>query len=132
MQPQYSGPPFTPLHAGTDAADENVGCAGQVTIGLLVHRDNHHVLAGPCPSPQEARRLVFELEYPDPLREPWPQRATWSILRKAYRDRLQWAVVVGSREACGEPVRELLKELAARNVHPSEVDGIEAGGQAAV
>lgn len=102
---------------------------GPQPTGLLTHRDNHHILQGPCPTPDQARRLVFELEYPDPLRQPSPLRAQWVVVSRAFRDQLEWAVVVGAEERCGEAVRVLLKELAARGVQSVLVDDIEAGGQ---
>lgn len=119
VNPQYSGP--DPGKHG-DTAEET---------GLLVHHGNHHILDGPRPNAADARRLLFELEYPDPTRKPWAMRGQWRVRTKAFREQLRWAVVVGTEEACGEPVRDLLKELAARNVHPMVVDDLEAGGQAA-
>lgn len=101
---------------------------GPQPTGLLTHRDNHHILQGPCPTPDQARRLVFELEYPDPLRRSSPLLTEWTVLTRAFRDKLQWAVVVGNEESCGEAVRVLLKELAARGVQSIVVDDIEAGG----
>ncbi|MCW5963936.1 MAG: hypothetical protein KIT83_07850 [Bryobacterales bacterium] len=119
VNPQYSRPALS-----------KHGNPGTET-GLLVHRGNHHILDGPHPDAAEARRLLFELEYPDPTREPWAMRKQWRVRTKAFREQLCWAVVVGTEEACGQPVRELLKELAARGVHPMVVDDLEAGGQAA-
>jgi hypothetical protein len=86
--------------------------------GLLVHGSNHFIVNGPMPSLDEARALVRRWEFPvigfqppddDPL-------ARWSICTKAFREELQWAVVLQGDTAVTGAVTQLLQEMAARGI----------------
>lgn len=99
--------------------------------GLLVHGSNHFIVNGPRPSLEEARALVLRWEFPtigfrppadDPL-------ARWSICTKAYREDLQWAVVLQGDTALTDAVQWLLAEMAARGIEPSRGDGPLRGAQ---
>ena len=84
--------------------------------GILVHGDNHFIVEGPRPSIAEAALLarvwsVIQLG-------PFPETPGWRIISKAFRENLEWAVVVPAASPHSEAVRTLLAELAARGVQP--------------
>lgn len=84
--------------------------------GILVHGDNHFIVEGPRPNETEAESLaqtwsLIQLG-------PFPETPGWRIINKAFRENLEWAVVVPAASAQSEAVRTLLAELAARGVHP--------------
>jgi hypothetical protein len=89
--------------------------------GILVFGDNHLIVEGPRPDEAEARALVrfwsviqIGAETPLSLRK-------WSIVKKAFRERLEWAWEVGGEGEKTEAVRVLLAELEARGVKCSQV-----------
>jgi hypothetical protein len=93
-------------------------------IGLLVHGDNHFVTFGPLPNRMTALELVqhwsliqIGAEIPAHLKD-------WQITTKAFREELQWAVLVPGEQAPSAPVAQLLAELAARGIriHNSAAD----------
>jgi len=83
-------------------------------LGILVHGDNHFIVAGSCPDPETALRLVKQ----------WSiiqigasqQILGWEIRTKAFRENLEWGVVVPGAAAQSNAVAELLAELAARGI----------------
>ena len=84
--------------------------------GILVHGDNHFIVQGVRPNAAEAERLaqawsLIQLG-------PFPETPEWRIVHKAFREDLEWAVVVPAATPHSEAVRTLLAELAARGVHP--------------
>ena len=90
--------------------------APRVVIGILVHGDNHFVVRGPQPDRATAFALVRHWSVIQIGAEPPPQLAAWSIVSKAFREDLAWAVIVpGGGETSGA-VRELLRELQLRLV----------------
>jgi hypothetical protein len=93
--------------------------------GLLVHGSNHFIVNGPTPSLEVARALVRRWEFPtigfhppddDPL-------AGWSICTKAFREELQWAIVLQGETAVTAAVKQLLEEMAARGIVAERGDG---------
>lgn len=93
--------------------------------GLLVHGSNHFIVNGPAPSIEVARALVRRWEFPSigftaPKEDPL---AEWSICTKAFREDLQWAVVLSGDTAHTAAVSQLLEELSARGVTAFEGGG---------
>lgn len=90
------------------------------TIGILVHGNNHFIVAGPRPEHQTALALVRQ----------WsviqiggaPPIPGWEIRTKAFRENLSWAAIVPENPwvPCyrenSEAVTTLLAELSARGV----------------
>jgi hypothetical protein len=81
-------------------------------IGILVHGDNHFIVAGPRPNPEMARALARQ----------WaviqiggaPSIPGWEIRTKAFRENLEWAVIIADPHSPAVVV--LLAELTARGV----------------
>jgi len=83
-------------------------------LGILVFGDNHWIVAGPCPDPAQATALARQwsiIRIGD-----MPSIPGWTMVTKAFREELQWAVVVPSPEAWSPAVTVLLAELADRGV----------------
>jgi hypothetical protein len=87
-----------------------------VLLGILVHGDNHFIVRGPQPDRATALALVrhwsliqIEARTPQTL-------VAWSIISKAFREDLAWAVVVPGDAGISDAVSELLKELRLRLV----------------
>jgi hypothetical protein len=86
-------------------------------LGLLVHGDNHFIVSGPLPPREIAVALVrhwsliqIGATVPEPLKH-------WLIVSKAFREDLEWAVIVAGGSATSPAVKQLLEELSARGVH---------------
>lgn len=93
-------------------------------IGILVHGDNHFIVQGPLPHRATALALAAHWSIiqigqvtPDSL-------LAWSIVTRAFRENLEWAVMVSGDSDVSPAVSKLLQELAARGVciHRSNVD----------
>ncbi len=85
-------------------------------IGILVHGDNHFIVGGPEPNAATAIALArlwsmirIGAETPARLR-------AWSIVTRAFREDLEWAVVVEDSRPTSPAVSALLEELAARGI----------------
>ncbi len=85
-------------------------------LGLLTHGDNHFIVRGPRPDRVTALALVrywsliqIGSSVPEGLRQ-------WTILSKAFREDLEWAVIVPGGGEISPAVRTLLAELAARGI----------------
>src|SRR6266851_3586962 len=79
--------------------------------GLLVHDDNHFIVQGPPPGRTAALALVrhwsiiqIGQETPVALRQ-------WHILSRAFRENLEWAVIVPATTEVSPAVTQLLSEL---------------------
>ncbi|HEU0120652.1 MAG TPA: hypothetical protein VFQ91_09020 [Bryobacteraceae bacterium] len=83
-------------------------------IGILVHGNNHWIVAGPCPSESEARELVRRWS----LIQIGGSLAVdgWSMQTRAFREDLQWAVEIAIPQPRSNAVETLLAEMAARGV----------------
>ena len=85
-------------------------------LGILVHGDNHFIVEGPAaPDLATARRLAWRWEVPQlggPPLDPIP----WRIVTKAFRENLEWAVVLPCDKPVTPAVQRLLNELAARGI----------------
>ena len=85
-------------------------------LGILVHGDNHFIVEGPSPPDRTtAQRLAWRWERPQ-LGGAQPEPVAWRIVTKAFRENLEWAVVLPGDQPVTAAVRQLLDELAARGV----------------
>lgn len=83
-------------------------------LGILVHGDNHFIVAGPLPDRENAFRLVrqwTEIQIGGVAELPG-----WGIRTQAFRENLEWAVVVPAPTSCSTAVIQLLAELQSRGV----------------
>jgi hypothetical protein len=83
-------------------------------LGILVHGENHFVVSGPLPAKETALSLArhWSLIQIGAATPPWLDR--WSIVSRAFREDLEWAVVVPGDGEISPAVTRLLDELAAR------------------
>src|SRR5437763_9843502 len=84
--------------------------------GILAFGDNHLILNGPAPDIPTARELArhwsvihIGAETPGHLRQ-------WNIVTRAFREELEWAVVVPAESAINPAVSEVLREIQSRGV----------------
>ena len=93
-------------------------------LGILIHGDNHFIVRGPLPAPAAALALarhwsVIQIGQTTPefLRG-------WSIVKRAFRENLEWAVVVPGDGEVTSAVAQLREELLARGItiHTYQID----------
>ena len=84
--------------------------------GILAHGDNHFIVRGPLPDRETALALVREWSIIRIGATPPAALAEWTILSKAFRENLEWAVVVPGEREMSRAVADLLGELAARGI----------------
>ena len=91
-----------------------------MSLGLLVYGDNHLVLRGPRPAQSEAHEIVAHFGLSLAQIRPQPDRSgefrKWRISLREFREELAWAVVLPAGTALSPAVRQLLDELAAREI----------------
>jgi hypothetical protein len=87
-----------------------------VTIGILVHGDNHFIVRGRQPDRATALALVRHWSVIQIGAETPPALAEWSIISKAFREDLAWAVVAPGAREMSDAVCDLLRELRLRLV----------------
>jgi len=85
-------------------------------IGILVCGGNHFVVQGPLPDRATAAALarhwsIIQIGRTTPL-----SLQGWSIVTKAFREDLAWAVAVKGDGEVTPAVEQLLKELSARGI----------------
>jgi hypothetical protein len=85
-------------------------------IGILVCGDNHFIVSGPLPDRVAALALarhwsIIQIGQSTPA----PLQA-WTIVTRAFREDLAWAVVVPGDGEITPAVAQLLKELSARGI----------------
>ena len=83
-------------------------------LGILVDGDNHFIVAGPRPERGTALALarqwgVIQIGGAAPI-------TGWEICTKAFREDLEWAVVVPASRPQSDAVAQLLAEMAARGI----------------
>jgi hypothetical protein len=85
-------------------------------IGILVCGDNHFIVSGPPPDRATALALARHWSIiqigrttPSPLQN-------WSIVTRAFRENLEWAVVIPGASEITPAVAKLLKEASARGI----------------
>ena len=91
-----------------------------MSLGLLVYGDNHLVLRGPRPAQAEAQEIVahfgLSLAQIRPQLDRSGEFREWRISLREFREELAWAVVLPAGTALSPAVRQLLDELAAREI----------------
>ena len=85
-------------------------------VGLLVHGDNHFIVRGPLPSREVALALVRHWSLIQIGGTTPPQLDQWQIVSRAFREDLEWAVVVAGDSEMSPAVTRLLDELSARGI----------------
>ena len=84
--------------------------------GILVHGDNHFIVQGPLPDRVTALELarhwsVIQIGAATP-----PALDRWQIVTRAFRENLEWAVVIPGDGDISSAVTQLLAELSARGI----------------
>lgn len=91
-------------------------------IGILVSGDNHFIVCGPLPDPAAARELVrhwtvIQIRQHGEASEPVPPSLrNWIMVTRAFREDLEWAVLVPGDGEVTRAVARLLEELSARGI----------------
>jgi hypothetical protein len=85
-------------------------------IGILVCGDNHFVVSGPLPDREAALALARHWSIIQ-IGQTTPQSLSgWSIVTRAFREDLAWAVMVPGDGETSPAVAQLLTELSARGI----------------
>jgi hypothetical protein len=85
-------------------------------LGILVCGDNHFIVSGPVPDRPSALALARHWSIIQIGRTTPPSLQSWSIVTRAFREDLAWAVIVPSEGEIVPAVAQLLKEVAARGI----------------
>jgi len=85
-------------------------------IGILVCGDNHFIVSGPPPDRAAALALARHWSIIQISRTTPPSLQNWSIVTRAFREDLAWAVIVPGDGEVTPAVAQLLKELSARGI----------------
>jgi len=85
-------------------------------IGILVCGDNHFIVGGPQPDRAAALALARHWSIIQIGRTTPPSLQNWSIVTRAFREDLAWAVIVPGDGEVTPAVAQLLKELSARGI----------------
>ena len=85
-------------------------------IGILVCGDNHFIVRGPPPDRAAAQALarhwsIIQIGQTTPL-----SLQSWSIVTRAFREDLEWAVLAPGDGEVTPAVARLLEELTARGI----------------
>lgn len=85
-------------------------------LGILVHGSNHFIVHGPVPDWTCAQALARHWSLIRIGAITPPALTSWRIITRAFRENLEWAVVVPGEGEMSQAVTELLNELAARGI----------------
>jgi hypothetical protein len=85
-------------------------------VGILVHGDNHFITQGPLPDRESALALVRRWSLIRIGAATPPALRPWQIITRAFRENLEWAVIVPGDGEISPAVTELLDELSARGI----------------
>jgi hypothetical protein len=91
-------------------------------IGILVSGDNHFIVSGSLPDPIAARELVRHwtviqiTQHGQAGRAVPPSLRNWAMVTRAFREDLEWAVVVPGDGEITRGVARLLEELSRRGI----------------
>jgi hypothetical protein len=85
-------------------------------LGILVYGDNHFIVQGPLPDPAVALALVQHWSLIQIGAATPAHLAAWRIVTRAFRENLEWAVVVATDREMSLAVTQLLDELSSRGI----------------
>jgi hypothetical protein len=85
-------------------------------IGILVYGDNHFIVSGPLPDRASALALARHWSIIQIGQTPPLSLQGWSIVTRAFREDLAWAVVVPGDDEVTPAVAQLLQELSSRGI----------------
>jgi hypothetical protein len=85
-------------------------------IGILVCGDNHFIVSGPQPDRATALALARNWSIIQIGKRTPPSLQSWSIVTRAFREDLKWAVIVPGDGEITPAVSQLLKEVSARGI----------------
>jgi hypothetical protein len=85
-------------------------------MGILVCGDNHFIVRGPQPDRTTAQALTRHWSIIQIGQTTPPALQSWSIVTRAFREDLEWAVVVKGEGETTPSVAQLLAELSARGI----------------
>jgi hypothetical protein len=85
-------------------------------IGILVCGDNHFIVRGPLPDRATALALARHWSIIQIGQATPPSLQSWSIVTRAFREDLAWAVVVPGDGEVTPAVAQLLQELSTRGI----------------
>ena len=84
--------------------------------GILVCGDNHFIVRGPLPDRATALALARHWSVIQIAQTTPPSLRSWSIVTRAFREDLSWAVIVPADAEVTRAVTQLLKELSERGI----------------
>jgi hypothetical protein len=85
-------------------------------IGILVCGDNHFIVRGPLPDREAALALARHWSIIQIGQTTPPALQRWSIVTRAFREDLAWAVIVPAESEVTPAVEQLIQELTARGI----------------
>jgi hypothetical protein len=85
-------------------------------IGILVCGDNHFIVRGPLPDRAAAKALARHWSIIQIGQKTPSHLRSWSIVTRAFREDLEWAVRVPGEGEVTSAVAQLLQELWARGI----------------
>jgi hypothetical protein len=85
-------------------------------VGILVCGDNHFIVSGPPPDQATALSLARHWTIIQIGRTTPASLQSWSIVTRAFREDLAWAVVVPGDGEVTSAVAQLLKEISERGI----------------
>jgi len=85
-------------------------------LGILVCGENHFIVEGPEPDRRTALELarhwsLIQIDAKEP-----PGLDNWRIVTRAFREKLEWAIVVPGDAPMSAAVMRLLDELQERGI----------------
>ncbi len=92
-------------------------------VGILVHGNNHFILSGPPPDDVSAVALARHWSLVQIGETKSACFAVWEIRSKAFRENLEWAVIVPGDRETSPGVQGLLAELVQRGLIIRSVPG---------
>ncbi len=95
-------------------------------IGILVCGDNHFIVSGPPPDRATAAALARNWSIIQIGGSTPSALQSWSIVTRAFREDLVWAVVLPGDGEISTAVAQLLAELSARGI---DIRNDRANGQ---
>lgn len=85
-------------------------------LGILVHGDNHFIVRGPLPEEAIAVELVLHWSLIRIGGVTPVSLCQWEIVTRAFRENLEWAVIVAGDSEMSPAVKQLLDELLSRGI----------------